>query len=390
MGWNWDAVVSFDFNQAPPELMAGIVAGIDQIDTVERVTAGTLYPPAFLLEPETGMVVWPWSFATGPDAIAPSLLTGRAPDGPDEVAIDAVFAEQSGLGVGDIVSLGRPALVSQVAEELQQSAQDHGVDAFQLADPDEEPVVATFEITGIAVLPGERSQDIAQATFTLDGLADLVEPGADEVATARAWLPGDLPPALQTEVDVVLSNLDIEDRVVFLRFSGDVQSTAGAVLGIDGVPEVVAPTAEQVLTLVVGLNLARNDRVPLALAVTVAAAFVALTSYLLFAAVRTRRFELAVMRSLGLSTSGIRRSIAAQATATAVVALIVAIPIGVAVGRWAWLAYARDLNVVPVSITPWSTLAIVAVTAIAVANLAALVPGWSATKRSPGHDLRSE
>ena len=71
--------------------------------------------------------MWPWSFATRPNAITPSIVTGRAPDGPDEVAIDAAFADQSGLGVGDVVSLGRPTLRSRIAEELQEAALDPAV-----------------------------------------------------------------------------------------------------------------------------------------------------------------------------------------------------------------------------------------------------------------------
>jgi hypothetical protein len=390
LGWNWDALVSFDFRPTTQEQAASIFAEIDELDAVERVTAVTSYPPWFLVIAESGIFVWPWSFATGPDAITPSIVTGRAPDGPDEVAIDAAFADQSDLGVGDVVSFGRPTLRSRIAEELQQIALDPSVGGVVPTHPNDDLVVATFEITGIAVLPGERSQEIAQATFTLDGYASLVEPGPDEIATARAWLPHDLAPEMQANVENLLSNLEIEDRSVYLRFSDDIQSSVAAVAAVDGVSEVVAPTADQVLTLLVGLNLTRNDRIPVALASTVAAAFAALAIYLLVAAIRARRFELAVLRALGMSTYGICRSIAAQATATAVVALMMAIPVGVAVGRLAWLAYARDLDVVPVSITPWSTLAVVAAATIAVANLAAVIPGWRATKRSPGHDLRSE
>ena len=390
LGWNWDAMVSFDFRPTTQQQAASILAEIDELDTVERVTTVTSFPPWFLVVPESGMFVWPWSFDTGPDAITPTMLTGRAPDGPDEVAIDATFADQSGLDVGDIVSLGRQTLASRMAEELPRIAEELGIDDPRLTDPDGEPLAAAFEITGIAVLPLNRTEEIAQATFTLDGYAGLVEPGPGEIAAARAWLPDDLAPELQTNVEELLSNLDIEDRSVYLRFSGDIQSSAAAVAAVEGVPEVVAPTADQVLTLLVGLNLTRNDRVPAALASTVAAAFAALAIFLLFATVRARRFELAVLRALGMSTNGIGRSVAAQATATAVVALLVAFPVGVTVGRVAWLAYARDLDVVPVAVTPWSALAVAAVATIAFANLAAVVPGWRATRRSPGRDLRSE
>lgn len=390
LGWNWDAVVSFDFDQGDQSRSSEIVADIEQLDAVEQVTAGTFYPPWFLFVPETDIFVWPWSFATGPDAVTPAMLSGRAPDGPDEVAIDAQFAEQTGLGIGDSVSLGRSTLITLLADEFSQTALNDGLD-YQLAElPPQTPVVAEYEITGVVLLPGDPAQDLAEVSLTLDGFADLVEPTADEIAATRAWLPSDLPPELIDIADGVMANLDVGGRVVYVRFIGDVQSGAGAIGNIDGAPDVVAPTPRQVMTLIVGLNIERNDRVPVALAIMVAVAFFALATYLLFVSIRARRFEMAVMRALGLSTRGVRWSVAAQATTTATVAVLVAVPVGAVVGRLAWLAYARDLEVQPVAVVPWSTLAIVAIATFAIANAVALVPGWFAARRSPGYDLRSE
>jgi len=390
VGWNWDAVVSFDFDQGDPSRASEILTEIEALDAVEAATAGTFYPPWFLFVPGHEVSVWPWSFDTGPDAIAPSMLHGRAPEGPDEVAIDASFASQTGLGIGDTVTLARTTLITLLADELPQRAEEFDLDYEFVETPEQAPVVAEFDITGIVVTPSTPAVEFTEVTLTIAGFADLVEPEPDEVATARAWLPDDLPPILLAQAEDLFANLDIEDRVAYLRFTGSVQAGAAAVAGIEGVPEVVAPTPEQVLSLMVGLNIERNDRVPVALAIMVAVAFFALASYLLFFAIRARRFEMAVMRALGLSTRGIRWSVAAQATATALVALIISIPVGVLVGRWAWLEYARDLGVLPVSIMPWSTLALIAAGAIMITNVVALVPGWFATRRSPGHDLRSE
>ncbi len=390
LGWNWDAVVSFDFNQGDPSRSSEILAEIEQLDAVDEVTAGTFYPPRFLFIPGSEVFVWPWSFATGPDAVTPAMLSGRAPEGPDEVAIDVQFAEHTSLAIGDTVSLARSSLITLIAEELAQAIDEMGLD-YQLAEQSEQaPTLAEFQVTGVALLPGDTAQELLEVALTLDGFADLVEPTADEVAATRAWLPSDLPPELVAVAEEVFANLDVGVWVVYVRFVGDVQAGADSILAIEGAPEVVAPTAEQVMTLMVGLNIESNDRVPVALAIMVAVAFFALATYLLFVSIRARRFEMAVMRALGLSTGGIRWSVAVQATATAVVAVVVAIPVGVMLGRLAWLAYARDLAVQPVAIVPWSTLAIVAVAAIAVANAVALMPGWLATRRSPGYDLRSE
>lgn len=396
LGWNWDATASFDFGQGDFARSSEILAEIEELDSVEQVTAGTFYPPWFLYVPDspevplagvTDIFVWPWSFDTGPDAIAPTMLSGRAPEGPDEIAVDALFAEQAGVEIGDIVPLARPTLITRLAGELTDKARDIGLDLV-LESPEQPPIVGEFEITGIALLASEPG--LANVSLTFDGYSDIAEPDADEIASARAWLPASLPPELLLEAEELLGNLELDGRVVYLRFFGSVYDGAGDVMAIEGAPEVVAPSPADVLTLMVGLNIESNDRAPVALSIMVAIAFILLASYLLFVTVRARRFEIAVMRALGFSTRDVRWSVAAQATATVLVVMIVAVPAGLAIGRWAWLEYARDLHVLPVSVMPWSTLAIVCVAAIVVANVVALLPGWLAARRSPGYDLRSE
>lgn len=216
-----------------------------------------------------------------------------------------------------------------------------------------------------------------------------MEPSADEVAAANATLPADLPEDVQASADAYLSGFDIENQSAHVRFSGDSQSIVSEILKIEGVVQVIAPSPEEVVTTVVGLNLDHNDRVPIALVYVVSIAAAALLTYLLYTSVRARRFEFAVMRAVGMSSRGVRWSIAAQATATAVVPLVVAIPVGVVVGRRTWMSSARDLEVVPVAVTPWLVLAVIVAAAIGIANVVVLVPGWTAVRRSLSRDLRA-
>jgi hypothetical protein len=387
LGWNWDASVAFDGDA--PELVPSILARLDTIEGVEEVTLGTLYPPVFLFVPGTPIGAYPWGFDTGSSAVEPAMVNGRAPAGPDEVAINAVFAQGTGLDVGDTVTLTRPSVGSQLADEVELQALESGLTDLSFDRHDEPPVSADFEITGIAVLPLQRTDDFAQVSMTLEGMAALVEPSADEVAAAVASLPADLPEDVQASVDAYLSSLDIENQAAHVRFSGDSQPIVSEISKIEGVAQVIAPSPEEVVTTVVGLNLDHNDRVPIALVYVVSIAAAALLTYLLYTSVRARRFEFAVMRAVGLSSRGVRWSIAVQATATAVVPLVVAIPVGVVVGRRAWASSARDLEVVAVSVTPWFALAVVVAAAIAIANVVVLVPGWAAVRRSPGRELRA-
>ena len=382
LGWNWDAAVSVDPTRPDADDRAGVVAEIGQVEGVEQATTGTLYPPVFLSTPGSDLQVWPWSFATGSGAITPTMVEGRAPEGPDEVAIDLVFRDLTGLAPGDTVQLQRPSLASQVADQLQHD--------FVVEPPDEEPVVATFEITGIAVLSLERTNLFPQTSLTLAGLAAFVEPSADEVDATRAWLPDDLPGSVRNETEVWLSDPGIADRVVYVRTSGDARDVADRIRKLDGVGDVMAPRPLEVVTLVNALNLASTDSVPLALAILAAVAALALVTYLLATSMWARRTELAMLRALGTSSWGVRSSLAAQATATAVLVLAVSVPVGVTIGQWAWLGYADDLLVVPEATIPWTGLVALIVGALLAVNAAAMLVSQLTVKRSAARELRAE
>jgi cell division protein FtsX len=383
LGWNWDAAVFVDDDA---DDRAGVVAAIGQVEGVEQATPGTFWPPVFLSTPGSDLQVWPWSFATGSGAITPTMVQGRAPEGPDEVAIDLVFRDLTGLAPGDTVQLRRPSLASQIADELPHM----GDPDLTFEPPDDEPVVASFEITGIAVLPSERTYSFPQASLTLAGLAAFAEPSSDEVEATRAWLPDDLPGSVRDEAEAWLSGPGIADSVVYVRTSGDVRSVADRIREFDGVDDVMAPRPLEVVTLVSGLNLGDTDTVPLALAILAAVAALALVTYLLTTSMWARRTELAMLRALGTSSRGVRASLAAQATATALLVLAVSIPLGVMLGQWAWLEYADDLLVVPEATIPWTQLAAVIGGALVAVNAAAMLVAQLTVKRSAARELRAD
>lgn len=387
VGWNWDALVGIEATDRG-EVQATI-ARIASTVGVDQVTATLAFPPFFPAVPDAGLpFIWPWAFATGPGAITPTMLSGRSPDGSDEVAVDALFVEQTGVRVGDAISITRPALALQVRDEIQIAAEELGIPVPQFVAIDAEQVALIFEVTGIAVLPLERSASIPQAAFTLDGFGSLA-PSMAEIAALRAWLPVDLDPQLARRVEESLSLIGTGESGAFVRFSGGEGEPGAALAQLDGVASVLAPAPSE-LWRGIGIDLDRADRIPISLALTVTGLFIALIGFVLLAAVRARRFEFAVMRALGMSTSGVCRSVAVQATTSAVVVAVVAIPSGVLVGRWAWLTYASDLNVALVPVIPLAATICAAAGAIAVANVAALCLGWPSIRRAPAADLRFE
>jgi hypothetical protein len=388
LGWNWDAVVTIADDA---EDRAAVVATVEQLDGVEQATAGTYWPPVFLSTPGSDLQVWPWSFATGSGAITPTMVEGRAPDGPDEVAIDLVFRDVTGLAPGDTVQLRRPSLTEQVAGEVVRLGDHESVDVPPIDDPPvTDPVVATFEITGIAVLPGAHTNLFPQASLTLAGLAEFVEPSADEVEMARAWLPDDLRGPARDDIEAWLSEPGIADRVVYVRASGDPQVLRSRIDELDGVGEVIAPRPLEVVTRVSSLNLSSSDEVPVALAVVAGVAALSLLAYLVATGMWARRTELAILRAMGLSSWGVRSSLAAQATFTVLVVLAVAVPVGVVIGQRAWMGYADDLLVVPEGAVSSAGLGVLVVAALVVVNVIALLVAQLTVGRSAARELRAE
>lgn len=390
VGWNWDAIVYFD-----SEFAGEVPRYLDELARtpgIEQVTAGTTYPPASMFEPETGTRMSTWSFDTGTDAITPTMVSGRAPLAPNEIVVDDLFARQTGLSIGDSMSVARQSVTSQLAGALSEARDALGLADVQLDPPDDQPVVVTgFEITGRAVLPYQRTDEMGQVAFTLDGLGEVLSPSDEEIAAARAWLPADLPRELQLLTERFLAGGDhgLSTSGAFVRVDGDQRVAADVIPSVEHFAEVVAPTNEQVETLVAGLNLSRTDSVPKALATVVSVAAGLLLIGLLIVSVRSRLREIAILRTLGLLRAGVRWSLAAHATVTAIVPLLVAIPLGVAAGGWAWSKYARDLSVVATPVTPWSAIALVAIAAIVTANVVALAIAPSLNKRSLAAELRA-
>jgi ABC-type lipoprotein release transport system permease subunit len=107
-------------------------------------------------------------------------------------------------------------------------------------------------------------------------------------------------------------------------------------------------------------------------------------------AVRRRRRELAVLRTLGLTGRQTRLVVLTQASVLAVIGLALGIPLGLAIGRALWrivadftpLAYHSPLAV-------WPLVLIAPVTLLA-ANLLAAWPGHRAARLRPGRILREE
>lgn len=137
-------------------------------------------------------------------------------------------------------------------------------------------------------------------------------------------------------------------------------------------------------------NVVRVSAMPFALAGLLVFLGLATLAHTLVSAVRRRRRELALLKTVGFVRSQVARTVAWQTSTLVVVGLVVGLPIGVAAGRWAWLAVAGEIGVLPRSTVPVLALAAAVPLGLAVGNLVAAGPSAVAARTAPAVVLRAE
>jgi hypothetical protein len=129
---------------------------------------------------------------------------------------------------------------------------------------------------------------------------------------------------------------------------------------------------------------------PVVLAAGLAVGAVVALGLTLTASVRRRRRDLALLKALGFTQRQLAACVAWQSTVAAAVGVIAGIPLGIALGRWLWVLFARDIYVVPRATVPAPLLIYVGLGALVLANVVALLPGRYAARTPTALVLRAE
>ena len=132
------------------------------------------------------------------------------------------------------------------------------------------------------------------------------------------------------------------------------------------------------------------EALPLLIVAVFAGAAAAALAHALVTSVRRRRRELAILKTLGFTRAQVAAAVAWQATTVAAVGLLIGLPLGLGIGRFAWNVFAEDLGVVPAPITPIGLTALVLPATILLANLIAALPAQTAARTQPALVLRAE
>jgi ABC-type lipoprotein release transport system permease subunit len=269
-----------------------------------------------------------WSFTSLRGTIEPEIITGRAPASPLEVALGSTTLHTLSKHIGDTV----------------QAAGTHAKHEYLIVGP--------------VVLPSVgQIQPLADgAAFTGAGFAPLFDPNSYNRYLLGNFTPG----ANRTAVEhSIATNPDLSPTTV-----------PSLPVEIDRIHQI--------------------DWLPTTLAVLLAVLALIAVGHALVTAVRRRRRELALLKTLGFKRRQVRTTIAWQATILATVGLLIGLPTGLIAGQEVWRLIANNLGVTNTSTIPTLALAVVIPSTIALVNLLAYFPARTAAHTRPAVILRSE
>jgi ABC-type antimicrobial peptide transport system permease subunit len=106
-------------------------------------------------------------------------------------------------------------------------------------------------------------------------------------------------------------------------------------------------------------------------------------------ALRRRRREVALLKALGFDRSAIGRTVLLQAVSLAALGVVVGVPLGLVLGRWAWRLAARTVGVLSGPVTP-VTVPMTVVVVLLAAAAAGVGPARRARQVAAADVLRSE
>ena len=149
-------------------------------------------------------------------------------------------------------------------------------------------------------------------------------------------------------------------------------------------------SVEGVLRPVQIVNYRSVGATPILLAVGLAFGALLALGLTLISSVRRRRRDLAMLKTLGLTRRQLAAAVAWQSTTTALVGVVIGIPLGIAIGRELWTLFARSINAVPAPTVPVLSVVIVGAGTLVFANLVAALPGRSAARTPAALVLRAE
>jgi hypothetical protein len=355
-GWNWSYLLNTPSGTIPPHARALL----DQDPDVAAWTG--LGDIAFRID---GQDV-PGLEEEANAAVSPPILSGHAITADNQIVFGSDTLAQLHKHLGDtvVVTAGTPASAP-----------------FYIPP-------TSLEIVGTTTLPAIGYPDFISEHASM-GTGLVVSTGIEPAELKEAQTNPD--PELNGPKRIVVR---LRDSVSADAGRADMQriaDAANAELKADpngpGVDSVVALSVQRPAEIV---NYRSMGATPALLAGGLALGAITALGLTLATSVRRRRRDLALLKTLGFTRRQLAATVAWQSSIAAFVGIVVGMPLGIALGRWLWILFAGQIAAVPRPTVPVTSMILVAIGALVLANLVAALPGRVAARTPTAQVLRAD
>jgi hypothetical protein len=161
----------------------------------------------------------------------------------------------------------------------------------------------------------------------------------------------------------------------------------------DGMPELTGIAPTEWLPSLAPAEVIETDRAsPLIRSVIglLGLTVLATVAHTVTSGVRRQRGDYAVLKTLGFTRRQVLSAVTWQSIITMAIALLIALPIGTALGRTVWRLFAQLIGVIDTPVVPLLALTALTAVALAATALVATGPGLLAARTAPATVLREE
>ncbi len=339
-GWNWDyELAAGQGSNIPGSKAASLLDHDRQVAAWSGIDFYVMRIDGLNAVPAIGEMV--------NSHVAPPVLSGHGVEAPDQVVLGTSTLASLHKEVGDTVVVHPTATVARKLRIVGTATMPTiGVGGNQHTEMGtgaliSDTIIPFSGLSGYSTLPGSAPGPAAILVRLKDGTDAAGRKSLQRIATATS-----------TPANYGVSVLSVQRpaEIVNYRSMGSTPAILGSGLAVGAV-------AALALTLV--------------------------------ASVRSRRLDLAVLKTLGFTRRQLSSVVAWQSSVAGAVGIVVGLPLGIVLGRTLWDLFAREISVVPAPSVPTTSVILIALGALALANLIAALPGRIAARTPTALLLRA-